>query len=482
MKLNNKGFAISGIIYAIMFLFIIIIFAVLGLLGTRKLALDKYKKEVSNSIENNEEIINVSKIDKSGASTPILDTNMIPVIYDGANWIKATFNNEYDQNWYNYNEKKWANAVLVKENKRELYKESSVDTIIEMEDILAFYVWIPRFRYKLFNAEANVLCSSIPSLNTTFNSAYYNTCYASNDLSSYIGSNYTYSGVLEQQIEIIFEKNTKPKSLGTHNNEYLTHPAFTFGDKELSGIWVGKFEMTGTINNVTTLPNNKPLQGENLSTIYSAVLNMSSNNNIYGLTSNIDSHLIKNMDWGAVSYLTYSMYGLCDNGICNEIGKNDYYNLEYKTGCGSSNNQNTCIDYTNASASTTNNIYGIYDMSGGEWEYVMGNMKTSTNQFNIANSGFIIEPNNKYYDSYNYSPYYLDHSRGLLGDATRETMKNYGDINGTWYLGNSNLPYENNAWILRGGSANYSTKTTMTSFGSGGGTLYTSRIVLTNIN
>lgn len=38
------------------------------------------------------------------------------------------------------------------------------------------------------------------------------------------------------------DKNTKDN--GTQVGEYYTHPAFTFGDKELDGIWVGKFEMS----------------------------------------------------------------------------------------------------------------------------------------------------------------------------------------------------------------------------------------------
>ena len=80
MKLNNKGFAISGVIYAIMFLFIILIFAILGLLGTRKIILDKYKKEVADNIEGNVSTLNASKIDKSGASAPELTKGMIPVI------------------------------------------------------------------------------------------------------------------------------------------------------------------------------------------------------------------------------------------------------------------------------------------------------------------------------------------------------------------------------------------------------------------
>lgn len=50
MKLNNKGFAISGILYSILILFLVILLAILGILGSRKVVLDKVKMDVFNML------------------------------------------------------------------------------------------------------------------------------------------------------------------------------------------------------------------------------------------------------------------------------------------------------------------------------------------------------------------------------------------------------------------------------------------------
>ena len=50
LKLSNKGVAISGIIYSILILFLLLIFAILSLLGSRKMILDKLKNEVSEQL------------------------------------------------------------------------------------------------------------------------------------------------------------------------------------------------------------------------------------------------------------------------------------------------------------------------------------------------------------------------------------------------------------------------------------------------
>ncbi len=51
MKLNNKGLAISSVIFSILILFLLISFSLLALLGTRKMSLDKLKSEVLNEIQ-----------------------------------------------------------------------------------------------------------------------------------------------------------------------------------------------------------------------------------------------------------------------------------------------------------------------------------------------------------------------------------------------------------------------------------------------
>ena len=55
MKLNNKGFAITGILYAVMVLFLTLVVSLLAMVSNRKLALDKYKKSVKNNLNEYEE-------------------------------------------------------------------------------------------------------------------------------------------------------------------------------------------------------------------------------------------------------------------------------------------------------------------------------------------------------------------------------------------------------------------------------------------
>ena len=58
MKLDNKGFAISGILYAVMLLFLTIVISLLALISNRKLILDKYKRNVKESLNTSIEAYN----------------------------------------------------------------------------------------------------------------------------------------------------------------------------------------------------------------------------------------------------------------------------------------------------------------------------------------------------------------------------------------------------------------------------------------
>ena len=55
MKLNNKGFAITSILYAVLLLFLSLIVALLMLMSNRKLILDKYKTEVKENLNDSAE-------------------------------------------------------------------------------------------------------------------------------------------------------------------------------------------------------------------------------------------------------------------------------------------------------------------------------------------------------------------------------------------------------------------------------------------
>lgn len=357
---------------------------------------------------------------------PILGTNMIPIIRNNNNttWVKASMYNE----WYNYENKKWANAVLVSRESRDKYKNASEGTIVDEADVLAYLVWIPRYKYKLFNTGT---------------------------------ANYPLS-----EIEIVFESKNTTKSTGTLANEYLTHPAFTFGDDEVNGIWVGKFETTGTYNSPTIKPNITSLVNQNISSQYTTSLLFNNQDN-YGL-NNSDAHMMKNTEWGSVAYLSQSKYGKN-----SEVWINNSSN--YITGCSgrslAESSYNGCENayYTNngTKASTTGNIYGIYDMSGGAYESVLGALETNIGSKtpivgydnNLNNeTGFkgkysqsgsnqigINLPSNKYIDIYNYTTGSdeLKYATRILGDATSETRG--------WYNDSQNFVSSATSWFIRGG-------------------------------
>ena len=102
-------------------------------------------------------------------------------------------------------------------------------------------------------------------------------------------------------------------------------------------------------------------------------------------------------------------------------------------------------------ASTTGNVYGIYDMAGGAWEYVAGIYKgtTSDNLGNDTNRSNLWDSNNlKYVDQYtettgSQSTYYGNTDK--YGDAVYETSSSGNSYAGSWdssysYFLNSSTP------------------------------------------
>ena len=237
-------------------------------------------------------------------NAPVLADGMIPVTYDESKstWVKADINNT-NNSWYDYDNKKWANAVMVNTDKtssvtnsksRSEYMSSDINTEVLEDDILAYYVWIPRYKYKLFNVD--------------------------------------FEEINSQLIDIAFEKDTEStgktictiSEIGVEtctnkvNGNYYTHPAFTLGDTELKGIWVGKFETTGSTTAPTVKPEISSLRDINVSSMYSTGQLFRSTD--YLTTNGVnqtDAHMMKNIEWGAVAYLKQSIYGLGTTDIAN---------------------------------------------------------------------------------------------------------------------------------------------------------------------
>lgn len=316
--------------------------------------------------------------DTSGANMPELKDGMQGITFadDGTETVVT---NTSKKDWYSYEittdedmtdggtteggNSKWANAKLNGN----------------------YYVWIPRYAYKIDNSE-----------------------------------NYTSQSGTSHKIDVEFiGTNVTSSNVATEVGEgYIVHPAFTFGTEELSGFWVGKYETSGSETTPTILPNKTSLRDINVSTMFSTAQKLS--------TTNYDAHMMKNIEWGAVAYLAQSPYGR--NGT--EVSVNQCKNYYTGTGAGTGENKIYNSSYTwdditddqkyNGSigklASTTGNIYGVYDMSGGANECVMGFYGTEEDS-TVGDTGFSTFPDRKYYDLYTA----MSEDATNIGDALYET-------------------------------------------------------------
>ena len=374
--------------------------------------------------------------DNSGANKPELLNNMIPVKYDGSNWVYA----DIREKWYDYNTKEWANAVVLNSG----VSKNVGDTISESE-IALWYVWIPRYKYQLFNASGAPI--------------------AEQEIQVVFESGTSTTGTVRCTDSISGSGNVSEVCTNAVNGNWYTHPAFTFGTEQLTGFWIGKFEVSGSTDKITIKPgfNLQSMRDTNIYGFFTAIQNMK---NVYGLSG--DSHMIKNMEWGAVAYLKQSKFGLgvsdiVINGNWFFIGGNDYKN--------------------NVLQSTTGNIYGIYDMSGGAYEYVMGNMVDRNGNFQTSSSGFKESLDNKYYDKYSYVDYVQDrYLYGKLGDATKELGENSIATSYSWYHDTADFPNTTQSWFQRSGyyeNAEYAGIFNYTGGNGQGGWTMSTRAILT---
>ena len=444
----------------------------------------------------------VPTLDTSGANKPELTSNMIPVYYDEANnsWKKADASNLDEFNiWYNYDKKMWANAVTVSTANRDTYLKASAGTTIPITDINTMWVWIPRYTYTYFKS------STPQEINIKFekrtNSSGTIKCVPAINQKDSDGN-------------IISQKCTDSKNTSLKEGiSTYTHPAFTFGSNELTGLWVGKFENSAvdiptspitTDSTIIIKPDLVSLRYKDISYMFKDIRQMEGSNNVYGFkqssntvfnwdgtltndNNNIDIHMMKNNEWGVVAYLSHSKYGI--NGEIYKNNSSGYYtgrsggNVSGKTSASSvytnisSTDQNNEYGYytydgyllnynTNTKsqtkdlskvASSTGNIYGIYDISGGSNEYVMGVMVSSDGKFNVASAGnwnASLMPLSKYYNSYSYdvssnSTKYSTFTRGNLGDATIEVLASSSDRK-SWYDDLASFVASDRPWITRG--------------------------------
>ena len=280
---------------------------------------------------------------------------------------------------------------------KEYYKSSNLGTVINNKDINSQYVWIPRFKYKVWNV--------LGETNTDTYDAYHKGIDISfENLNSSSGTIYC------EGTNCYSDSAKTIPVINNDNGKYYTHPTFDTTTEKLYGMWVSKYEIS---NDYEIRNGNNILTNTYLSTFYNQVKNISDTYNY---------HIIKNTEWGALTYLTHSKYGLCENNSCQNIGTN-----------------NTNVSGSDLTDSTTGNIYGVFDASGNASEYTMANL-TTTDSINLNNSFFNGTPlGTDDYDLYTPNSF-------ILGDATKELIQN----------NNSNLDTTKN-WIVRSNLYSYST-------------------------
>ena len=352
-------------------------------------------KIVNGNVESESQQLFINDVNE-----PELSEGMIPIKWDDSQtkWVICS---ENDPEWYNYIDQasgvdgtsKWAN-VMLSDGKYYAQNSIGIDTtnkqvakagqVVEEADLGSMFVWIPRFAYSI---ESGYHSNQAGKISISF-------LEGTNEYSTGEDICYSSQGTLGR----------KQLSNESGQGNWNEHPAFTYGDVIIPGIWVAKFEASSTTTtpdenygggdvtnlNIKVLPGKQSWRNIMVGNVYTNCVNMNNDTNgkYYGISTNdskIDPHLMKNSEWGAVAYLTQSSYGRNGNELTpnsNGYSDNKYIYTGYAgEGTSAGNEQNstnapTNVHYYNTDegvlASTTANETGIYDMSSGTWEMVAG--------------------------------------------------------------------------------------------------------------
>ena len=502
----------------------------------------KVEDAAGNSSSQDVEIVLTNK--------PKLAEGMVPVVYDETlgKWKVVE---ENSGEWYDYasDKKQWANAMT--QDGLAIASDGTIESFGSM------WVWIPRYMYQI--PAENYHTSNAGVINIKFLKG---TTNIATDNSNVTISNA--SGGDNWNVHPAFCDGT---SNGFANGEWR---------EELTGMWVAKFEagyasgnnnapvVASSVNYTQTtcwaravetgttdgsLPARNWLDGvyavDNGDGTYSwkngtptaikyptfqpltysmnyikhedafnVARAMTEEGNIYGFnSSNTDTHLMKDSEWGMVAYLSQSQYGLNGTNICiNNVSLNSggssmtkeegnaYASVYAVTGCTTAtadaeeqivtdfntiknitgNNPSTDGVYVwnqlqGQTASSTGNMYGIYDLSGGQWERTASYVGNGRNKDSfIWNGNSYIK--NEYLMQYAHDTekdnveigsdasgestkinaastanYALEANQRIYGNAIHETSTAGTDAS-SWYNDYSYFPGLHSPFLLRGAS------------------------------
>ncbi len=377
-------------------------------------------------------------------NSPKLGTGMKAIVWneESQTWITPKTNEE----WYNYDEHRWANAQT---------SDGSM------------WVWIPRYAYQ-------------------------------------IASNYHDGGKGKSgTINIKFLKGTSNESADGETPEWKNvsgegnwniHPAFRDGrnnnyvngewNAEIEGIWVAKFEAShsdarfnedgaiieGKSDTLKVVPNVTSWRSITMDKMYTTCLNYN---------SPLNSHMMKNSEWGAVAYLAQSSYGKESEVAMNQCSSfltgmgpgegDDGVRAESPyayddNGIEAFSEKYGYLSEQGKKASTTGNETGIYDMSGGAWDRVAAYVNNGHS--NLVSNGESLVNGKPYtkniYDSpsktgsnsdvkSNRDSDYED-NKALYGDAIYETSLHAWASYNAWYGNITSFPFSYGPFWSRGGN------------------------------
>lgn len=394
---NNNGITMIALVITIIIMLILVTVSVTGAINGGIFNYAKRAKEQVNEVVDDQQskfnqiVAEETGKNRNGAwngkvNTPnILRTGLTAIYWDGSKWVTLTNTSTKEEwdNWYDYDNKQWANART---------KDGSM------------WVWIPRYEYKI-DSENKTIDIRFISTDVKEGTTGY-TKDASGIITSsdgYIihpafindsGNNYEnggwdkeLSGIWVAKYEAGFQYGTPGQTVGTVEYSNLAYTSFDWKSGDNTGTYTSNFLETTLTAGTTKMsyPVFKPstYSYNIISTGDAFMLSREvAKASMYGLT-NVDSHMMKNSEWGAVVYLAQSKYGLNGNSSdMNEITVNEknlgngvYVKNDSTTGVRANVYAVTGYGGTtenNVNASTTKNIYGVFDLSGGVWERVAG--------------------------------------------------------------------------------------------------------------
>ncbi len=510
-QIKEKGITLVALVVTIVILLILAGITINMTVGQNGLfrraqnAVDTYKKSASTEQSQMDALagildgVNGNTFNKDKkVNVPSVKTGMTPIKFEEATASakgQAVTTNIDDSAWYDYTAKHWANAQT---------QDGSM------------WVWIPRYAYKInssnqttdvvflignsdkyYDADGNIQTAKrCTSVDETVDTTTGYTVHPAFTNESSIGYR---NGGWDSELTGIWISKFEAGYAGSNgaNNAPVKASSVNYSQ---STVWAANIEVKGENPSATTdgtLSARNWLDGVYGSTItsikyptfqgttysmnyinhsdaYSISKAMNEGGNIYGLSNDSDSHLIKNSEWGAISYLSKSQYGLSSTDIAvnsknmnnggvstTKANGNTLASVYAITGYNNNGNEWNSNIGSNLSASTTGNIYGIYDLSGGTWERSAAYVANGNGNLASYGSSFA-----KATTSTKYATVYAsteigsdDNARGqsnyeantkIYGDAVRETST-AGAGATSWYGDYSYFPEGGIPFFGRGG-------------------------------